>query len=137
MSTIVNKVFGQLTYDHLWQGESSVVWNNNTVRVKIMVSSTEDQTPNEAQENNYTYLKENLEVVLANSVDKLLEFCKSTYDSHLKREELIVRVLPKEFLFRRNGKWGIIFSCPWENEMNLAVVFRGDAVIAGLDDLLI
>jgi len=50
---------------------------------------------------------------------------------------LLKSIIPTSIVVGYDGDWGITFSTPWDNDMDVAVRYDGDKVMVGLDDMLI
>lgn len=137
MKTITDKIFGEINYDLFWQKEDSFTWNNKSYPVTVIIRAANEQAPTEKQQDCYVYFKKNSPDLIESAIVKLLKYCKDNYDNSLTAESIHQKLIPREIVFRRTGRWGITFDSPWENERRLAIAFKDDVVTAGTDDLLI
>jgi len=137
MKTITDKIFGKINYDLFWQKKDSFIWNNKSFPVTVIIRAANEQPPTEKQQDCYNYFKNNSQKLIALAIDELLKYCKDNYDNSLTAESIRQKLIPREIIFRRTGRWGITFDSPWENERQLAIAFKDDVAIAGTDDLLI
>ena len=137
MTVMKDKVFGEIKYDLFWEGQSSLTWNNTNCPVTIIVRAANAQPPSEKQQNCFVYFQSNSTSLISSAIEQLLKYCQENYDKNLNKASLGSKLIPREIIFRRTGRWGITFDSPWENERRLAVAFKDDSVTAGTDDLLI
>lgn len=136
MKNMIDKIFGEISYNLFWEGNTSIKWNGNICPTTIIIRSANEQPPSVEQQNCFSYFKDNASVI-AIAAEKLLAYCKNNYDNSLTLASIYKELTPKEIIFRKTGRWGITFDSPWEEEKRLAVVFKDGIATAGTDDLLI
>lgn len=137
MKTMSDKVFGEISYNLFWEGKTTINWNGKDCSATIIIRSANEQPPSDKQQNCYSYFKNNSSTIMANIAEKLLAYCQDNYEKALTVAAIYEKLMPKEIIFRKTGRWGVTFDSPWEDEKRLAVAFKDDVATAGTDDLLI
>lgn len=129
-------VFGELTYKRAWIGVTTITWGGSNIQVKLKLSAaTAEQLPSEFQKNSYAKAK--TADVLQQCIKSLQGFCNKNYNVNLNDSDIIEKLIPKTLIFAQSDYWGILFKCPWEDEILLAVKFEGASIEAGVDDILL
>lgn len=141
IETVTDPVFGEMTFRHTWKGKTTLPWNGNTGREEIPVTLYADAYTGQkilpVQQECYSAFLRDRDRILDQMRDCLWKYCQRSYDSALTRPDFLQKVTPKSLLFNRDGTWGILFECPWDPEMDLAVKVSKGSFEAGPDELLI
>jgi hypothetical protein len=130
-------IFGEMTYRHAWIKTQHIMWGDKNVSVKIKAKAKPGENIIDVQRQKYDFFNKNMSSIIHECQGGLLKFCQKNYDQELTEKNIFFAVIPLSILFKRDGCWGILFKCKWEDEINLVVKFDDSGIEVGVDDILL
>lgn len=130
----IDKVFGEMEYKHSWTKKDSFLFLNKAYAVNITAQAYKGDEILELQRSNYVNYKIYLEEHKKEIKEKLIEYCKSTYNTDALLEECLT---PKTIIFERDGSWGILFDTDFDVENGVALFVINNKIEVGIQDLFL
>lgn len=115
---MLDKVFGEIEYKHSWTKKDSFLFLGKAYVVNIIAQAYKGDEILESQRSNYANYKKYLEKNKNEIEQKLIEYCKITYNTEVLLDECLV---PKTIVFERDGSWGILFDTKYDAENGVAL----------------
>ena len=128
MKTVVDPIFGEMKYDHSWEGIHSVP---GVGQLRIVAQAYGDEGISDAQRGAYSSFLLNPTGFLV-SASQSLGLYLAENDTGVNPENLRV----ESVLFRQDGIWGFLYSVPGAGSDGFSVRFENGKVIADSDDSL-
>ena len=128
MKTIIDPVFGEMKYDHSWEGIHSVP---GIGQLRIIAKAYSDEVISEAQRASYKSFLLNPTEFLASA-----NLALSAYAMRIYPETDVSKLHPEGILFCQNGVWGFLYPSPTGEDDGLSVRFENGRAIADTDDAL-
>ncbi len=116
--TIVDSVFGEMTYDYGWTKKDSISFLEKDYLICCVASAYKQQDILEVQREAYLdYIKNKSTYEI--EIDKLINkhFASFIDETHIKNS-----ITPKEIVFDREGKFAVLCDCSWDEEKGIAIV---------------
>ena len=146
-------VLGKLVYDHNFEKETEeeLDFFGKIYNIRVVLQSY-DQIITDEQRKAYVEFKNNYEETIKKLPKVLLDYYLSIYDEYIDaifnvpekidkdhvNEEIVVRtVIPQTLFITKQGKYGLLCKCIWDEEHGTAIIFNGNNVSMGDQDELI
>ncbi len=130
-------VFGEMTYNQAWIKTQYIMWEGKSVSVRIKAKAKPGENIIDVQRQKYDFFSKNMPSIMHECQMGLLRFCQRNYDQELTDKNIFTVVVPISIIFKRNGNWGILFKCKWEDEINLVAKFDDSGIEVGVDDIFL
>jgi len=131
---IVDKVFGEMEYKHSWTKKDNFLFLGKTYTVNVTAQAYKGDEILESQRFSYSNYKNFLQDHESIIKEKLMEYCKSTYDINISVEECLI---PQTIIFERDGSWGILFDTDYDVENGVAIFIINGKIQVGPQDLFL
>ena len=131
---IKDKIFGEMEYKHSWTKKEDFLFLDRTYNVNITAQAYKGDNILESQQDNYTNYKKYLVEHEKEIKEKLMEYCKSTYNVDISLEECLI---PKTIIFERDGSWGILFDTKYDAENGVALFIVDEKIKVGPQDMFL
>jgi hypothetical protein len=139
---MIDNVFGELIYKGGWSKEDSISFWGKDINVRVIVSAYETETPNEAQQHSYSYLKENLQLLSEKTLKALKDYMEVIEDdikayTNIDKLPSDVNELVEinEIMFTESGSIGILCNTKWDSH-GIAVLCKNDEITVGEQDIV-
>lgn len=151
MNIINDNVFGEMRYEYSWEKDEKLTAFGSEKTIKIVAEAYTGQGILDIQRDNYKKYKEQLNCVLPKIPGILLKYYQDNYDiiaSYIDipekinkeniNEQLIVKLVRiKTLYFARNGRYGWLCDCAWDEENGISIVLSDKEPIVKEQDYLI
>ena len=134
---LVDDKLGEFVFRRAWIGSCPVTWMDRELAMRIRLIVSQGDVPTAAQ-------KEALRTFVESKVDTLQRckvllkpYCERVYGAECRGKPVETYLEPVAGVFEKNGEYGFLFKCQFEDEINLAVKFTGDKAEVGTDDILL
>jgi hypothetical protein len=131
---IIDKVFGEMEYKYSWTKKDSFLFLDKAYAVNVTAQAYKGDDILESQQSNYSNYRKYFEENKAEIKEKLIEYCKSTYNTEALLEECLI---PKTIIFERDSSWGILFDTDYDVEDGVAVFIINEKIQVGPQDLFL
>lgn len=140
MNTIVDNVFGEMIYDHSWERKETLDFFGKELNIKIVAEAYSGQDILEIQKESYKRYLADLSEYTNRIPDILYEYYISNYDEisseidipeqinkeNITKEKIVKLVRVTALYFSRDGKYGYLCDCAWDEENGICIVLSGD-----------
>ena len=132
-NTIKNEVFGEMVFQHGWQGKTEVVlWGKSYKIILDAAAYTKTEAISAEQEEAYAKFKKSI-----SEKQKLIESLLMDYfDNELDEQEMIQRLIPTSLVIEREGETALLLSDNKDPDNGLAVVLSPDEEVMTQDEFL-
>ena len=131
---IIDKVFGEMEYKYSWTKKDSFLFLDKAYAVNVTAQAYKGNDILESQQSNYSNYRKYFEENKAEIKEKLIEYCKSTYNTDALLDECLI---PKTIIFERDNSWGILFDTDYDVEDGVAVFIINEKIKVGPQDLFL
>ena len=136
METIVNKVFGKLTYDYQWEKQETVNFGGKKFTLTIIVEALPDEKIAAIQETNYQTVNQNNEILNDEDFNLIKKYLFENYELDISTyDDLFNHANPQSVLYKQNGKVVVLFDLD-EDELGFGIEIIPNKSI-GAQDLYI
>jgi hypothetical protein len=144
MNKLEDYKLDNMTFNRGWVKKESLVFWGKTISFEIIMSARVNEKINDKQRESYTWFKNNIENISLESKEKVKEYIIGTKDEILPYlgvkdlpENTSDIVHPKSVLFLKNGIWGILCDCDWDEENGIVIFFNENKeMIISPEDIL-
>lgn len=149
---VVNDVvFGKMNYDAGWEKREDLFLFGRQISVRIVAAAYTGQEILETQRKAYQIYQKNMEEYIRKIPDILLQYYLDHYEmieeimnipEKINKQNItaniIVRLIEvKAVYFDRDGRFGWLCDCAWDEENGIAVILSGkDPIVAEQDELI-
>lgn len=131
---MLDKVFGEMEYKHSWTKKDSFSFLDKAYIVNVTAQAYKGNDILESQQSSYSNYRKYFEENKSEIKEKLIEYCKSTYDTDTPIEECLI---PKTIIFERDNSWGILFDTDYDVENGVALFVINEKIQVGPQDLFL
>ena len=136
--TIVDCVFGKMEYKHSWTKKEELKVFGKTYLVNITAQAYKGNSILEEQRAFYVEYKKRISKIIEKALPKIEEYCTKSFNlSNITQDNVISALTPKTVLFQRDGTWGLLFDCIWDEEHGVGLLIKNDELIIGPQDILL
>ena len=143
---MINSVFGELTYEYGWNGETTIDWFGKIINVNVVVSGEEDEEIDPLQcesyeefKNAWNDIKESiLESVLSYYIDLRKELgydddSNEDYPELSSIEEIKEKIALDSIVVPLSGIYdgrsiALAFNCEWDTENGLGIILVDEEI---------
>ncbi len=140
MNTIVDNVFGEMIYDHSWERKETLSFFGKELNIKIVAEAYSGQDILEIQKELYKRYMAEVSEYTRLIPDALLEYYFNSYDAissdidipeqinkeNITKDKIVKLVRVTSLYFSRDGKYGYLCDCAWDEENGICIVLSGD-----------
>ena len=143
--TVMDAVFGEMTYKHRWFKTEILNIFEKDFSVRIVAKAFSGKPITDEQRDAYKWFKENLgqinETMTQLASGYINENCQE-FDAHGRRESMLTAhadleqiITPRTLLFTKDGGILVLFDCPWD-EHGIAIQLKPEIEI-GCQDIFL
>lgn len=128
---------GEFVFRRAWMGTCPVIWAGKELSVRVRLIASQGDVPTAAQKEALGAFVGSSSETLQRSKALLKPYCERAYGEVCRGKPMETYLEPVAAVFEKNGEYGLLFRCQFEDEINLAVKFTGDKAEVGTDDILL
>lgn len=158
MKKVNHKVFGQIKFDYLWEGESEIRFFGKNKLVTLLIKGEETADFEQSQIDSYIKFFNNKDKLLLEAEKEIFKYYQDIcwdYRDRLEdsadefapiissKEEIAKLVEINQIIFpysfgKEIRKVGLLLNCTWEPEHGLAVKFENEKIVeVGYQDIVL
>ncbi|WP_426709740.1 DUF6985 domain-containing protein [Cetobacterium sp. SF1] len=127
--TVKNSIVGDLTYDYGWRKKEEITFWNRREEVEINFIAYGEEKVNSTQEEEYTWLKNNLLEVEKNSLEEIKEYISEEYKLNYSEEKIMEEIRITEIIFERDEESiGLVFQWDYDLENGIGVRIKNKSI---------
>jgi len=134
---LVDNKLGEFVFRRAWIGSCPVTWKDKELTMRIRLIASQGDVPPAAQKEALRTFVESKADTLQRCKVLLKSYCERVYGAECRGKAVETYLEPVAGVFEKNGEYGFLFKCQFEDEINLAVKFTGDKAEVGTDDILL
>lgn len=134
---LVDDKLGEFVFRRAWIGSCPVTWADRELSMRIRLIASQGDVPTTAQKEALRAFVESKADTLQRCKVLLKPYCERVYGATCREKAVEAYLEPVAGVFEKNGEYGFLFKCQFEDEINLAVKFSGDKTEVGTDDILL
>ena len=134
---LVDDTLGEFVFRRAWIGSCPVTWADRELTIRIRLIASQGEVPTEAQRDALRTFVRSKSNTLQKCKVLLKSYCERVYRADCRGKIVEAYLEPVAGVFEKNGEYGFLFKCQFEDEINLAVKFTGDKAEVGTDDILL
>ena len=134
---LVDDKLGEFVFRRAWIGSCPVTWKDRELAMRIRLIASQGDVPTAAQKDALRTFVESKVDTLQRCKVLLKPYCERVYGAECRGKPVETYLEPVAGVFEKNGEYGFLFKCQFEDEINLAVKFTGDKAEVGTDDILL
>lgn len=131
------KNLGEFVFRRAWIGSCPVMWADKELTIRIRLIASQGEAPTVLQKDTLRAFVQTKKDTLEKCKALLRSYCERVYGAECKGKVEEAYLEPVAAVFEKDGGYGLLFKCKFENEINLAVKFSGDKAEVGTDDILL
>ena len=128
---------GEFVFQHSWIGSCPVSWADRELSIRIRLIASQGDAPTAAQKKALRAFEQSKTDTLQKCKALLKPYCERVYGAECSGKAVEEYLTPVAGIFEKNGEYGFLFKCRFEDEINLAVKFSGIKAEVGTDDILL
>lgn len=151
MKIVNDSVFGEMIFNHSWEKKDILCIFNKEFNIRIVAEAYDGENIIDVQRDAYKCYLSNFDGLKKSIPEALLNYYVGNYEvisegmsipEQINKEnisaELIVRLVRVTSLyFSRDGKYGYLCDCAWDEEHGICIVLSGEAPEIKEQDYLI
>lgn len=140
MNEIVDDVFGKMIYDCSWTKEERLDFYGKELAIRVVAKASSGQEILEKQRESYNRYKEEVSEYTKLISDILLAYYLDNYDEissevdipekinkeNITKEKVVKLVRVTTLFFSRNGEFGYLCDCAWDEENGICILLSGE-----------
>ena len=144
-------VFGEIEYDYCWEKTEELGVHGINREITVLVEADEDEEILGLQRDNYLQYQSKKGIWYAKLPKALLNYYLDNYeyisewadipekidDKNITELLIIKLVRITSVIFKRDGRFGWLCDCAWDEGHGICVMFSQDKLIVEIQDLLI
>ena len=134
---VVDDKLGEFIFRRAWIGFCPVTWADREVSMRIRLIASQGDVPTVAQREALRVFVQSTSDMLEKCKVLLRPYCERVYGAQCRGKTVETYLEPVAGVFEKNGEYGFLFKCQFEDEIDLAVKFAGDKAEVGTDDILL
>lgn len=134
---LVDDKLDEFVFRRAWIGSCPVTWEDRKLAMRIRLIASQGDVPTAAQKEALRTFVESKADTLQRCKVLLKPYCERVYGAECRGKAVETYLEPVAGVFEKNGEYGFLFKCQFEDEINLAVKFTGDKAEVGTDDILL
>lgn len=132
MKTITDPIFGEMSYNYSWEKQHRLDLWDKIYLIKIVANDIDENGISQTQRDTYNAVEECFSDIILKNSDKIKHYIHEAFEQNAI--ELSSALSPRSIVFQRDGSWGILFDCAYDEDHGIALYFIDQKAHVGSQD---